>query len=64
MRRGVLLCAVVGLLSMLAGCHNGHCHGVCDCQVHPIDHGTPSPIVKPAPIVSPPLQPAAQPILP
>jgi hypothetical protein len=57
MRRGLLLSVGLGLLGLLAGCH--HCHGVCDCQVHPIDHCSPSPIVKPGPYVSPPLQPTA-----
>ncbi|MGH7224333.1 MAG: hypothetical protein ACRELF_13975 [Gemmataceae bacterium] len=57
MHRGLLLFVAAGLLSVLAGCH--HCAGRCDCQVYPIEHGTPSPIVKPGPIVSPPLQPIA-----
>jgi hypothetical protein len=60
MRRGVLLSAAIGLLALIGCCHR--CHGVCDCQVYPLDHGTPSPIVKPGPIVSPPIQPTAQPM--
>jgi hypothetical protein len=47
MRRGLLLFVSLGLLSTLVGC--GHrCQGVCDCAVQPIDHLTPSPLVKPA----------------
>jgi hypothetical protein len=52
MRRGLLLFVSVGLLSTLAGCAR-HCRGICDCQVYPIDHGTPSPLVKPASVVQP-----------
>ncbi|HTU20176.1 MAG TPA: hypothetical protein VMG10_19080 [Gemmataceae bacterium] len=57
MHRVLLLFVGVGLLGLLSGCH--HCAGRCDCLVHPIDHGTPSPIVKPAPVVAPPVQPVA-----
>jgi hypothetical protein len=47
MRRGLLLLASLGLFGLFGcGCHK--CQGVCDCQVYPIEHGTPSPIVKPA----------------
>jgi hypothetical protein len=46
MRRGLFLFVGLGLLGLLSGCH--HCRGVCDCQVAPSDHCTPSPIVKPA----------------
>jgi hypothetical protein len=60
MRRGVLLSVAAGLLGLLAGCYH-HYHGRCDCQVYPIDHGTPSPLVKPGPVAAPPLQPIAQP---
>jgi hypothetical protein len=49
MRRGLFLFVGLGLLGLLTGCNGaGHCRGVCDCLVAPIDHCTPSPIVKPA----------------
>ncbi|HWG42587.1 MAG TPA: hypothetical protein VN688_07350 [Gemmataceae bacterium] len=52
MRRGLLLFLSVGLLSTLAGC--GHrTQGICDCQVYPLDHGTPSPLIKPGAGVQP-----------
>jgi hypothetical protein len=44
MRRGLLLFLNLGLLGTIAGCGRG----VCDCIVYPLEHGTPSPIVKPA----------------
>jgi hypothetical protein len=47
MRRGLLLFVGLGLLGLFGCCHR--CQGVCDCQVYPIEHGTPSPIVKSAP---------------
>jgi hypothetical protein len=50
-RRGLLLFVGSGLLGLLAGCHN--CQGRCDCLVYPLDHGTPSPLVKPAPVATP-----------
>jgi hypothetical protein len=46
-RRGLLLFIGSGLLGLLTGCH--HCQGRCDCQVYPLDHGTPSPLVTTAP---------------
>jgi hypothetical protein len=57
MRRGLLLFLGSGLLGLLAGCH--HCEGRCDCLVYPLDHGTPSPLVKTAAPVPPPAQPIA-----
>jgi hypothetical protein len=57
MRRGLLLFIGTGLLSGLSGCH--FCQGRCDCLVYPLDHGTPPPFVKPAPLAAPPLQPIA-----
>jgi hypothetical protein len=59
MHRGMLPFVGASLLGLLAGCHS--CAGRCDCLVHPIDHGTPSPIVKPAPTVSPPVAPIPAP---
>jgi hypothetical protein len=47
MRRGLLLSVSLGLLGAFAGCSH-RCQGVCDCPVQPIDHLTPSPVVKPA----------------
>jgi hypothetical protein len=38
MRRMMLMLMGVGLLSMLAGCHCFHAHGVCDCEE--FDHCT------------------------
>ena len=63
MRRGLLLLLSIGLIGTLAGCGFHICQGGCDCQVYPIDHGTPSPLVKPASAVEPihPV-PAASPI--
>jgi len=57
MRRGLLLIVGSGLLGLLAGCCH-HCQGRCDCLVYPLDHGTPSPFVKPAPLGAP-VQPIA-----
>ncbi|GEM_PF-7101865 len=51
MRRGLLLFLGSGLLGLLTGCHC--CQGRCDCQVYPLDHGTPSPLVKPASTMAP-----------
>lgn len=48
MRRGLLLFVSLGLLGALAGCGGHRCQGICDCQVQPLAHGTPSPLVKPA----------------
>ncbi|HEY7326267.1 MAG TPA: hypothetical protein VH592_01410 [Gemmataceae bacterium] len=55
MRRGLLLFIGTGLLGLLSGCH--HCEGRCDCLVHPIDHGTPPPVVQPALQTQPPIAP-------
>ena len=46
MRRGLLLFVNLNLLGALIGCH--HSHSACDCQTQPLDHLTPSPVVKPA----------------
>jgi hypothetical protein len=61
MLRALLLSVGAGLLGLLAGCH--HCQGRCDCQVYPLDHGTPSPIVKPGLTAASPFQASAQPPL-
>jgi hypothetical protein len=53
MRRGLLLFLNLGLLGTMVGCGRG----VCDCIVYPLEHGTPSPIVKPASAAANPIQP-------
>lgn len=50
--RGLVLLIGAGLLSLLSGCRS-NCQGRCDCLVHPISHGTPSPIVQPAQPLAP-----------
>ena len=57
MRRGMLLLLNLGLLGSVVGCSRG----VCDCIVYPLDHGTPSPVVKPASAVGQPIQPVPAP---
>lgn len=47
MRRGLMLSVSLGLFALIAGCCH-RCHGVCDCPVQPLEHGTPAPYVKPA----------------
>lgn len=52
MYRKCVLLIGAGLLSLLSGCHHSW-QGRCDCQVYPISHGTPSPIVQPAQPLAP-----------
>lgn len=57
MFRALMLLIGVGLLSTLVGCRS-NCQGRCDCQVYPLEHGTPLPYVKPSANIAPPLQSA------
>jgi hypothetical protein len=55
MRQPFAILLALGLLGAAVGCH--HTHGVCDCDLGPIGHDGPPPLLRPVPA-----QPAPQPV--
>ena len=47
LRMGVIVLLALGLLGAAVGCH--HTHGVCDCDLGPIGHEGPPPLLRPVP---------------
>ena len=47
MSRPFAILLALGLLAATEGCH--HTHGVCDCDLGPIGHEGPPPLLRPVP---------------